>query len=166
MNKVNIWVDMDGVLVDFVGSVQEHPGWTDGDISDLDAFWNHVETMGYEWWAGLPWTEDGKQLWAWLQSIPTTAVAVRMLSAAPDTGFAEGVYGKRKWIADNIGSAHAHHAVITHRENKKHLARSESVLIDDYGKNISEWTNAGGIGVKHENTADTIAALKELLHVG
>lgn len=166
MKKIDIWVDMDGVLVDFVGSVGDFPGWENGDVSDLSAFWGHIQSLGFDWWAGLPWTEDGEQLWAWLQSLPRDAVAVRILSAAPDTGYVEGVGGKNKWIADNIGAGWAHMAVITRRENKKHLARETSLLIDDYGKNIKEWESAGGIGVKHENTEDTIRALKALLHVG
>jgi hypothetical protein len=37
-----------------------------------------------------------------------------------------------------------------------------AVLIDDYPKNIREWTAKGGIGILHTNTSSTISALKRL----
>jgi hypothetical protein len=40
--------------------------------------------------------------------------------------------------------------------------REQAVLIDDYPKNIKEWTAKGGIGILHTNTSSTIRQLKKI----
>jgi hypothetical protein len=41
-------------------------------------------------------------------------------------------------------------------------AREPAVLIDDYPKNIREWSGKGGIGILHTSTSSTISSLKRL----
>jgi hypothetical protein len=40
--------------------------------------------------------------------------------------------------------------------------REQAVLIDDYPKNITEWTAKGGIGILHTNASSTISQLKKI----
>jgi hypothetical protein len=54
---------------------------------------------------------------------------------------------------------------ITLRSDKKKYAKSNgipNILIDDWEPNIAEWNAAGGIGILHKNTEDTIQRLKKL----
>ena len=41
-------------------------------------------------------------------------------------------------------------------------AREPAVLIDDYPKNIREWSGKGGIGILHTSTSSIISSLKRL----
>jgi hypothetical protein len=40
--------------------------------------------------------------------------------------------------------------------------REQAVLIDDYPKNIKEWTAKGGIGILHTSASSTIRQLKRI----
>ena len=48
------------------------------------------------------------------------------------------------------------------QKQKQQLATSESILIDDRQINIDQWEDAGGIGILHTSTNNTISQLKEL----
>ena len=38
----------------------------------------------------------------------------------------------------------------------------KNILIDDYIKNVREFTQAGGIGIHHTSTSQTLSELKKL----
>ena len=46
--------------------------------------------------------------------------------------------------------------------NAKTLLKKEPLLIDDFNKKLEKWTNAGGIGVLHNDSTDTIRVLEEI----
>ena len=43
------------------------------------------------------------------------------------------------------------------------LEDKNSILIDDREKNIREWEKAGGIGILHTSTKDTLRKLKRII---
>lgn len=154
-----VYVDMDGVLVDFI-SIAERMDSFDT-IDDPDGqFWSDVETLGPSWWSDLPWCENGLRLW---NSILRIKCNIRILSAAPELGYYQGCSGKRYWLSHNLDSIHANQAIITHRKNKVDYTNPNSILIDDWSKNVNEWRVAGGSAIHHENNEDTMYQLGVML---
>ena len=52
--------------------------------------------------------------------------------------------------------------ILAYSYNKKDYADKNSILIDDYSKNIEQWRAAGGIGILHTSAEDTIKQLQKL----
>jgi hypothetical protein len=52
--------------------------------------------------------------------------------------------------------------LLRNAKHKKDFAAPDSILIDDRIDNINGWIDAGGIGIHHINTQDTIEQLKNL----
>jgi hypothetical protein len=48
-------------------------------------------------------------------------------------------------------------------EPAKTLLNKEPILIDDFSRKLEKWTNAGGIGVLHNDSTDTIRVVEEIL---
>jgi hypothetical protein len=71
---------------------------------------------------------------------------------------------KTEWVRKHLGNVEEIHLVP--RENKQRFAVTEdgkpNLLIDDYEKNIKEWVSAGGIGIRHINSMNTILQLRKL----
>ena len=69
-----------------------------------------------------------------------------------------------RWIEKNLRPLPKLNHILIRRHKQKFAVTNgvPNILIDDWSKNIDEWKAAGGIGIKHRNTAETIAALKKL----
>jgi hypothetical protein len=69
--------------------------------------------------------------------------------------------GKRKWLQKNvsISSAKIH---LVQRSQKQIYSKKNTVLIDDYIRNIKEFSAKGGIGIRHKRAGSTISELKKL----
>ena len=86
----------------------------------------------------------GKQLWNFI-----SMYRLHILSAYVEESFDPNCMpGKTKWLKTNVG-------VSTDRINlsktcsKTKLCVKNSILIDDYNKNISDFKRRGGIGIYH-----------------
>lgn len=72
--KPQIFVDMDGVLVDFTKawmdlSGEKIDGFEYERIHGKDKFWDIIGAAGEEFWVNMPWTPDGKALWIALRPL-------------------------------------------------------------------------------------------------
>ena len=63
-----IFCDMDGVLVDLIGSIQKHLKTTKLNQKILDDFFDSETGTGTEFWAKCSWESGGKQLWKYIKS--------------------------------------------------------------------------------------------------
>lgn len=164
-NKKRIYCDMDGVIVDFIGEFQRKTGQDPAIYEQKvgkEAFWTLVESWGSDFWATLPWTKDGKELWQYIA--PHNPI---ILTASMRTYQRKGKY---KWIVDNLGLSktpitnpsgwEGQSNIIFHKEKYKFIIEPGEILIDDTPKKINEWNNAGGMGILHTNTTNTISQLK------
>jgi hypothetical protein len=52
--------------------------------------------------------------------------------------------------------------ILTPAKFKQKYAGENKILIDDRADNISDWKNAGGIGILHKTANQTINELKQL----
>ena len=160
-----IFVDMDGVLTDFDKVVQDgflkqwnkdnktkiKDGWGFEAKYGSKSFWSQVEKMGLKFWLEMPWTKDGKKLWNFVKGMN-----VEILSTPSQDS--DSMKGKNIWCERELGDVK-----VTLTRQKQSKAKPNAILIDDLKKNIDKFTVAGGIGILHKNTEDTIKKLKEIL---
>ena len=112
-------------------------------------------------WANMPWTRDGKQLWSFLKKHNPhilSAYSIEDPNCIP---------GKMRWLRKEVGYTQNFMINIVRRLEKKDFAMKGSnigkrpaILIDDYPKNVQQFKAAGGIGILHTTTSNTISQLK------
>lgn len=131
-----IFVDMDGVLTDFIGAVEKHfqvdiPPSTGHEIWDAmgyseDTFWKRVNKIGPKFWATmdkLPWCDE---LLVWLQDkdwVICTKPSRHWSCAA----------GKVQWINNHI----RHKWIMI--QDKHLLSQGNNLLIDNHPDNCENW---------------------------
>lgn len=145
------YLDLDGVLVDFVrGTFALHErhlhledvtwgfpaqiGFTG--VED-PTFW---APMGMEFWSSLPWTDEGPSLLSLLETLFGDRI-VLMTSPCDTPGAVEG---KVEWIRKNLPNYRRRFFV----GPPKHLAAGPGkILIDDYEGNADSFVAEGGQAV-------------------
>ena len=156
--RYKLFVDMDGVLVNFVKGFSEisddpkakHPRKYTQKYGD-DVFWKLIKSYGIDFWKDLEWMPDGKKLWKYIKNREP------IILSTPAIGFKPSYDGKKKWVGQHIGS---YEVILTDKKYK--FANESSILIDDMDFNINPWVQAGGIGILHKSASDTISKLKKL----
>lgn len=145
MNRPVAFIDLDGVLVDFVAGAKAAHG---KDIPHRDCRWGLEEQFGltkdefwapldYNFWVNLPWTEEGYLLLSGVETIFGDQV-VLMTSPCDAPG---GVEGKVKWIKKNLPRYSKKFFV----GPPKHLAAGPGkILIDDHEVNTDQFVTHGG----------------------
>ena len=105
----------------------------------------------------MPWMAGGKQLWNFISMYKP-----HILSAYVEESFDPNcIPGKTKWLKTNVGVS-TDRINLVKRVQKQNFANKNSILIDDYNKNISDFKKRGGIGIYHTSTSNTIRELKKL----
>jgi len=148
-----IYCDMDGVLADFESGYEELTGIDlRGEFKKGDDFWDPIKVAGVGFWAGLKWMPDGQELWDYLKPFNP------ILLSAPSREQSSRI-GKHVWVKHKIPGTKL---ILRYASQKQELATPESILIDDRQVNIDQWEAAGGIGILHTSTANTIQQLQKL----
>jgi hypothetical protein len=140
---MKLYVDMDGVLVDFEGGVRKHFGNSEK-CSDFiknmgsGEFWKRVSSIE-NFWEDLEPIGDVENIW---KSLNNRFQHISILSS-PSYSDPNCIPGKNRWIDKHIGQQG-----LRLFDNEKHkYACPKSILIDDSQKNISKWEESGGIGI-------------------
>lgn len=150
----SIFIDLDGVLVDFDRGYQELTGITtqQADTNGVKAFWEPLTKAGAKFWITLNWMSDGKQLWDYIKKYNP------ILLSAPSREESSKL-GKRVWVKRELPNVKL---ILKPASQKQQYASPTSILIDDRQKNIDQWEAAGGIGIHHTSAANTLKQLKQL----
>ena len=150
-----IYCDMDGVLVDFEKGYSDLTNTKPAKSFNGKAeFWEPISKAGAQWWANLPWMNDGQELWRYIKKYKPNILSAP--SQDPSS-----IVGKEAWLKMNLQNSFKK-AYFYNRANKKLFAGPNRILIDDMKQTIDEWNNAGGVGIFHTSAADTISQLKKL----
>jgi tRNA nucleotidyltransferase (CCA-adding enzyme) len=160
----DVYVDMDGVLVDFFNEWARLVGVKSyRDISKRDipkALKKIVDTPNF--WEDLPTLSGYKDL---LQTIKAVKGRYKILSS-PLANDPNVDPGKREWVRKHLGFFRPEKVIIDHNKSKyaKKPDGSPNLLIDDFGKNVNAWQSAGGIAIKHHTTttSNTVNAIKKV----
>lgn len=158
-----IFLDMDGVLTDFVGAALKLHGidmkwrtdWPPG-VRDIvkainldrkrrdepemtqDDFWGRINDTGADWWESIPAYEGAVDLY---QALVKDAPVTILTSPSLDAG---GASGKVRWLQNRFGTGFRDY-VLTHM--KQHCAGPGKVLIDDFEKQCNAFCDDGGMAV-------------------
>lgn len=156
-----IYLDMDGVLVDFIGHVfrlfgvddskekgedprEQVRGWdgiTEGLSRSLgrnitgEELWGKIADEGMEFWASIPWCPWGKEL---LEICKEVAPVVIMTTPTREPLSAAG---KAAWIYKNVADG----GMYALSPCKHLMAHSGALLIDDSDSNADNFARAGGM---------------------
>ena len=163
--NVQIYCDMDGVLCDFEKTFKEYFKEDPKDFykkNGIQEFENVVNEKGIEFWSDMDWMPGGQELWSIIGKYDPI-----ILSSPSSFKFAKK--GKLEWIQKNLKPQPQ--SVIFKDTGRKHeilKGKSEdeiknSVLIDDYYKNIQPWEQTGGKGVLHKNINKTKQELSKFI---
>jgi 5'(3')-deoxyribonucleotidase len=161
-SKYTIFVDLDGVLVNFDKGYEDLTGLhtKHKDVQNSTSFWELLNSKlketnqsEYKFWSNLEWMPDGTKLWSYIK--PFNPYILTAPSRNP-----ESKEGKLKWVQDKIGPVRK--VIFSPSYKKKEYAKSSNILIDDRRDNIDGWNGNGGIGIYHTSTTSTIKQLKEL----
>jgi hypothetical protein len=194
-NEINIYLDMDGVLVNWDKGykeyfVQEYPDYKerfaiDSDIEKISpwkveeeylfkhflkkytfnykkaksaskgAFWKPVQGK-LEFWTGLDWTDDGKELLSYLVNLKNEKKinTLNILSSPSSDKVCE--VGKRQWLK-NHNVYDLFDSVIIQSDKSKYAAGNKhNILIDDTPKKVDGFKFSGGTAILHKTTKETI----------
>lgn len=154
-NEYKLYCDMDGVIVDFEDGYEKLTGKNiKGNHTKGDGdFWQPITDAGVKFWANLEWMSDGKELWKFIKQFNPKLLSAPSREESSRTG-------KAKWVEKNILGTEL---ILKYAKEKQKLAEPNAILIDDRADNIQQWKDAGGIGILHTSTQDTISKLKIIL---
>lgn len=166
---MRIYLDMDGVLVDFVGRACEVHGKSVSDVTSwdffadawgmtADEFWSKINAEGRAFWADLdplPWADELLEL---VTRYDPEFTICTMPSRDP-----ECLAGKGDWLARKLGASFDR---CIYARVKSDFAKPGRILIDDSDANITGsdkvlgWIPAGGHGVLFPQPWNALAALR------
>lgn len=165
----HLYLDMDGVQADFFGAwAAKHQVSNYKEIPDTETSINQLAASSpkevYNFFRELDPLPGGSRIVEWLHQhkIPFSVLS------APLRGpyAADSVKAKRDWL-DEFNPGATKNAIFTQHKHKYAMKNNQpQVLVDDYGKYLTHWANAGGIAVKHsdDTTEHTIQQLEKIYH--
>ena len=144
-----IYVDMDGVLVDFFGEWTKMMGVSDWkQIKNVDQALQKIRDTD-DFWLKLKPTANADKL---LSIIKDIKGEYNILSA-PLANDDRAEPHKREWVKNNLTAFPPKKVIIT--TDKQAYAKNPdgtpNILIDDFGQNVSKWEASGGVGFKHKD---------------
>jgi len=163
----HLYLDMDGVQADFFGAWAKRHGLKHyKEIPHPEQAINELASSGpeevYNFFRDLDPLQGGQQIINWLHKnkIPFTVLSAPLRGAYAKNS----IQGKKDWL-DEFNPGTSGNAIFTSAKYKyAKNGDNVNVLVDDFGKYLDAWDNAGGIAVKHEdsNTNDTISELEKI----
>lgn len=168
----HLYLDMDGVQADFFGAWSKRSGvehWKA--IADKEKEINELAHSDpkqvYDFFRDLDTLSGGMKVIAWIRKnkIPYTVLSAPLRGPYSQAS----IKAKRDWL-DQHHPGSSGNAIFTQNKAKYAMEGGRpNVLVDDYGKYLNAWKDAGGIAVKHEDQhedpdtgAHTIAKLEKI----
>ncbi len=157
MLKGKIFLDMDGVFVDFWTRAKALCGVAD---PDSDTMWETLNKIPH-FFDTLDLMDGAKPLFDALYGKYGKQCEVLTAIPKPKRHMPTSRDDKLRWIRRNLSDTIAINIVVM-TSHKQHFCTSpDDVLIDDSRNNIAEWRNAGGIGILCKNLTQVMAELRE-----
>lgn len=146
--QAKIFLDLDGVVVDFVSEACRAAGLPVGhdEVTSSNFFQPHGLTL-QDFWDAID--EEGEAFWAGLKKYPWADGLIGLASTL-DPGFhflttpshcPTSWAGKRRWLRERFGGDF-HRQIFT--KSKELVARENHILIDDSDVNVGKFREAGG----------------------
>jgi hypothetical protein len=147
--KSEVYIDMDGVLVDFFDAWAKLMGEKSfRDIKDINKGLQAIRDED-DFWLKLKPTPNAGKLLALVRELKGSYAIL----SSPLADDPRSEPHKRMWVEKNLKQFPPKKVIITGNK-AKYAQQSDgtpNILIDDFGQNIDKWNAAGGIGVKHKD---------------
>ncbi|RKY06079.1 MAG: hypothetical protein DRP65_12230 [Planctomycetota bacterium] len=155
MGHMKIFLDLDGVLVDFVGGIHRAFG-KEYSYNSAPIKWNFFEHWSpkvhscdinractVDFWANLDWMCDGREILRKIDEELDVSDDLFLLTCPMHNP--QSWTGKRLWVERHI--PHLVDRLIVTPAFKGIFASDNAVLIDDKDENIAKFVEAGGRGI-------------------
>lgn len=154
---IKIYLDMDGVLVDFLGHVEKCQFFRKNGKID----WDKVIEKGPQFWNEMNWIPGAEAAFNELFSLyESGTIQLYILSAV---NFPTGVEGKKLWIKNHTKLSLEKAYIVSHSEDKAKYADLDSILVDDREKCLIPFSEAGGKVIHFKNWDDCLKEIRQVL---
>ncbi len=158
-----IFLDQDGVLADFESGFIKTLGYEVDLKTNKDIYHQEKRKLtAQRLFRNLDPLPDAWKLVDWCLN---SGIHTEILTSAGTVNRTIVIKDKIDWIRRYVSP----HWIVIPTFNgyqKAAFAHKKAVLIDDRRRNIDCWTEAGGIGVLHETSDETIKQLNEIINNG
>jgi len=164
-----IYVDMDGVLSDFLKRYKEL--FSASPERDYPKDSAEKRTYQRNWrkfiegdnFATLEAMPDLKEGLKYLKELQDDGMEIMILSSTANQEFLQEISRQKyEWLQNH--DINYHPIFVPGKALKRHYSGKDKILIDDTPINIEQWEQEGGIGIRHKNWNDTIKKLNKLLN--
>lgn len=152
-STIKVYLDMDGVIADFDEGVKLLTGLYPKEQLQ-QKMWSAIKKNEHQFWTYLPAMKDHLKLVKFLQS----NFEHLMVLSSPGNGGQETINGKLDWLTNN-----GVHIAAIFRKDKAVYAEPNSLLIDDWSKNIEKWKQANGQTIHYTGWKQAKKELQQLL---
>ena len=161
IKESTVFLDMDGVLVDFFGAFAklanvEH--WKQMDSERLQNVLSKI--VGSDFFAKLPKTNACDSI---VEMVVEFAGSYCILSSPLRGDIANSTSHKRVWVMDNLSPQPAKTIIVRDKSQYALLNGVQNILIDDREDNIQKWQEAGGCGVKYQANENDLSVISGAL---
>lgn len=163
MEIQKIYFDMDGVLADFDRGVRELADFEPFDqaIRDKkrnDELWDAIRKVDH-FYDKLEMIDGAFEMFIALKARYRDKCEILSAIPKPYRGISTSREDKISWVRRLLGTDIK--ANIVYRAEKQEFAKGPGyILVDDLAKNIEEWEEAGGTGIKFENPEDVVRLIE------
>jgi len=164
-----IYLDMDGVLADFIDGVLVHfkkdrkDRTITKEFSDMATEIQDKSRAGElpGFWENLSVLSEGKKLYRYVKTLNKDIWVLSSCSRDMKYCFRE----KHKWIKKHFPKITSEKVIlVASAKHKSRYAKPGDILIDDFKKNIQRWEQEGGTGIWHNgDVSKTMREIKKVL---
>ena len=145
-----IYLDMDGLLVDYEGGLKNTAKELGVSEDDGKAIWNKINSNPEEWWSNLKTIPEGMKIFNAIKDKEPS-----VLSAAGTNERTK--QGKLEWLKKNGLTPYLKEIIfVNNKSAKKKYAKGGDILIDDRPDNVADWEMEGGTSYLFQNNANQI----------
>ena len=161
---MTVYLDMDGVIADFFGKLEEDFGadhWKN--IKSIERCLNEIRNTDFFY--EIPAFAESADI---VQLVKDLSDGDWGICSSPlrDDNY-NSAYWKRKWLTiHGFMPDDLEKLIFTSNKHKYAISRlsgKSNILIDDKPSNIIAWENAGGIGIRFQCNKDDVEYLEEQL---
>jgi hypothetical protein len=161
VNEPTVFLDMDGVLVDFFNAFAKLANvkhWKQMDPQRLQDVLNKI--VGSDYFSKLPKTNTCDSI---VEMVVDFAGSYSILSSPLRGDITNSTKHKRAWVMDNLSPQPTTTIIVRDKSQYALLNGVQNILIDDRANNIHKWKEAGGYGIKYQANENDLSVISGAL---